>query len=82
VPKHFVYVIQSVMHPGRYYSGLTSDVASRLETHNTGGSRHTAALRPWRLVAVIEFTRETSAIAFEKYLKTGSGRAFAKRHFV
>jgi hypothetical protein len=39
-------------------------------------------LRPWDLVAVIEFTNEASAVAFEKYLKSGSGRAFAKRHFV
>jgi hypothetical protein len=36
----------------------------------------------WELVTTIEFTTEASAVAFEKYLKSGSGRAFAKRHFV
>jgi hypothetical protein len=50
--------------------------------HNSGGSHHTASLRPWEHVVSIEFASEASAMAFEKYLKTGSGRTFAKRHFV
>ena len=78
----FVYVLRSVPSPTRYYVGLTSDVRSRLETHNSGGSQHTAALKPWELVASIEFASESSAAVFEKYLKSGSGRAFAKRHFI
>jgi putative endonuclease len=43
---------------------------------------HTVDLRPWQLVAAVEFSNENSAMLFERYLKTGSGRAFAKRHFV
>jgi predicted GIY-YIG superfamily endonuclease len=82
VAKRFVYVLRSIAAPDRYYVGLTSDVESRLMTHNSGGSRHTVLIRPWELVASIEFSNENSAIAFERYLKTGSGRAFAKRHFV
>ena len=81
-PLTFVYVLRSVPSPMRYYVGLTSDVGRRLETHNSGGSQHTAMLRPWELVASIEFASERSAAVFEKYLKSGSGRAFAKRHFV
>jgi len=80
-PLRFVYVLRSVPFPARYYVGLTSDVRTRLETHNSGGSQHTAALRPWELVAAIELATESGAAAFEKYLKSGSGRAFAKRHF-
>jgi putative endonuclease len=80
--RRFVYVAQSMVDPNRYYCGLTSDVTERLTTHNSGGSRHTASLRPWRLVVALEFAAEAGAVAFEKYLKTGSGRAFAKRHFV
>jgi hypothetical protein len=30
----------------------------------------------------MEFATEQDALRFEKYLKSGSGRAFAKRHFV
>ena len=80
--KRFVYLIRSTRFPDRYYAGLTNDVAGRLETHNSGGSQHTAALRPWELVVSLEFTLESSAVAFERYLKSGSGRAFAKRHFI
>ena len=82
IARRYVYVLQSVNHPNRYYAGLTSDVCRRLEVHNSGGSKHTSSLRPWRLVVALEFATEASAIAFEKYLKTGSGRAFAKRHFM
>ena len=80
--KRFVYVLRSLRSPDRYYSGLTSDVTSRLDTHNSGGSRYTSTLRPWELVVSLGFACESSAVAFEKYLKTGSGRAFAKRHFI
>jgi predicted GIY-YIG superfamily endonuclease len=80
--NRFVYVLRSLVDPTRYYVGLTSDVARRLETHNSGGSVHTAANRPWQLVAAIEFSNVDSAVKFERYLKSGSGRAFAKRHFI
>ena len=78
----FVYVLRSLSDPARHYVGLTSHVARRLETHDSGGSIHTLANRPWQLVVAIEFSNVNSAIAFERYLKTGSGRAFAKRHFI
>jgi putative endonuclease len=61
---------------------VTGDVAARLAHHNAGRSRYTSDLRPWELVASVQFQSESSALAFERYLKTGSGRAFAKRHFV
>jgi putative endonuclease len=77
-----VYVIRSVSHPDRYYTGLTDNVERRLEVHNSGGSQHTSTLRPWALVSFTAFTNPESAVAFEKYLKSGSGRAFSKRHFV
>ena len=79
--KRFVYLIESLADPGRPYIGLMSDVRERLEAHNAGRSVHTARHKPWRFVAAIEFAEEASAIRFERYLKSGSGRAFAKRHF-
>ena len=79
---NIVYVIRSVNHPDRYYTGLTDNVPRRLQVHNSGGSTYTAQLRPWTLVAFVEFTNPESAASFEKYLKSGSGRAFSKRHFV
>jgi len=37
--------------------------------------------RPWKLVVAVEFATETVALSFERYLKSGSGRAFAQCHF-
>ena len=79
--NQFVYILRSVTNLERHYVGLTSNVASRLGFHNAGLSRHTAKNRPWELVVSLEFGTEAQAVQFEKYLKSGSGRAFAKRHF-
>lgn len=76
-----VYVLNSQSDPRRYYTGLTSDVRLRLALHNAGLSRHTADGRPWRIVVTIEFADAGRAAEFEQYLKSGSGRAFAVRHF-
>jgi putative endonuclease len=59
---------------------MTSDVRARLAAHNEGRCRHTTSGRPWHLDVVIEFADERRAIAFERYLKSGSGCAFAQRH--
>jgi len=79
--SHVVYVLRSTVDPSRYYTGLSTDVGARMSVHNSGGSMYTRELRPWSLVVALEFSNESSAIAFEKYLKSGSGRAFAKKHF-
>jgi putative endonuclease len=74
--KH-VYLIQSISHSDRRYTGITSDLDSRLAAHNEGRSKHTSKYRPWKLVTAISFTDDQKAHALEQYLKTGSGRAFA-----
>ena len=79
--KRFVYIIRSGVDPSRHYTGITSDVAARLEWHNTGPCGYTVNDRPWSLVVALEFSTESAARRFEKYLKSGSGRAFARRHF-
>jgi putative endonuclease len=80
-PKRFVYILRSDTHPERHYVGLTSDVARRLRWHNTGPSGVTVHHRPWSLVVSLEFPDTKNAVRFERYLKSGSGRAFATRHF-
>jgi len=77
---NIVYVLRSDSQPDRYYTGLSDNVERRLAIHNSGGSKHTAHLRPWSLIAFTTFENIDSAVVFEKNLKTGSGRA--KRHFV
>lgn len=79
--KRCVYVLQSEADPTRYYTGLTSNVYARLAAHNAGHCAHTASGRPWRVLVVLDFAQEQRAVQFERYLKSGSGCAFAKRHF-
>ena len=76
---HYVYLIESAAVPGQRYVGVTSDLKLRLQDHNAGKSTHTAKFRPWRLATYIAFSSRTKAEAFERYLKSGSGHAFAKK---
>ena len=79
--KHVVYVLKNADQTPRFYVGLTSDVWGRVDDHNAGRCPHTARYRPWQLHVAIDFPDEQRAIRFERYLKSGSGREFAKRHF-
>ena len=78
--KKIVYIIRNVRNPSRHYTGITNDLPRRLERHNYG-RYGTVSADPWSLVVSFEFPTEREAHRFEKYLKSGSGRAFAKRHF-
>lgn len=79
--KRSVYVLRNADRHPQFYVGLTSNVDERLRDHNMGRCPHTTRRRPWHLHVVIEFSDEQRAVRFERYLKSGSGRAFAKRHF-
>ena len=79
--KRFVYVLRNAEQKPKFYIGLSSDVDARLSDHNMGRCPHTASRRPWQLHVILKFSDEKRAIRFERYLKSGSGRAFAKRHF-
>jgi predicted GIY-YIG superfamily endonuclease len=79
--KRFVYVLRSDSDPTSHYVGCTGDVANRVEWHNFGPDGQTRLNRSCNPVVVIEFSNEATALRFERYLKSGSGRAFAKRHF-
>jgi len=78
--KRLVYVLKNSEASPRYYTGVTSHLAARLREHNAGNCIHTAKHRPWSIDVVIEFADERRAVAFERYLKSGSGVAFAHRH--
>lgn len=77
----YVYLLESESHPGKRYVGLTSDFTTRLGEHNAGKSPYTCAYVSWKPVVVVRFEDNAKADAFERYLKSGSGYAFAKRHF-
>ena len=75
----YVYILQSVAMPERYYVGVTRDLRSRLRRHNAGEVAHTSKYAPWKIKTYVAFSDERQAFAFEKYLKSPSGRAFAKK---
>jgi predicted GIY-YIG superfamily endonuclease len=78
---YYVYFLKSLKDPSNTYIGYTTDLKQRLKKHNAGGSPHTSKFKPWKLITFIGFDSEDKAIAFEKYIKVGSGHAFAKRKF-
>ena len=77
----YAYILRSIPHPEQRYIGSTADLKSRLAKHNAGEVPHTSKFKPWKVEAYFAFETKEKAAAFEAYLKTGSGHAFAKRHF-
>ncbi len=75
----YVYLLQSDAVVGQRYVGVTSDLKQRLADHNAGKSPHTSKYIPWKLVTYIAFSDERKAETFERYLKSGSGHAFARK---
>lgn len=78
---HYVYMLQSALDPERFYVGSTSDLKRRFIEHNSGKSVHTNKYIPWKLAAYVALPSHEKAERFELYLKSGSGRSFAKKHF-
>jgi len=76
---YYVYIIQSESFSGRYYTGFTEDLGARLSDHNSGKNSHTSKFRPWKIKTAVAHTDRQNALDFERYLKTPSGRAFAKK---
>ncbi len=77
----YVYLLESVSFPKQRYVGSTDDLERRLAEHNAGKTGHTRKFAPWKCVVAIRFQNDKKAETFENYLKSGSGHAFAKRHF-
>jgi putative endonuclease len=67
----------TIPYPCKTYTGYTINSKERFADHNQGQSIHTAKYSPWQLEAYFAFREEFKAVAFEKYLKSGSGRVFA-----
>jgi putative endonuclease len=72
-------IIRSIAFPDQEYIGATADLKQRMADHNAGKSTHTAKFPPWELICYIAFPDKYTALEFERYLKSHSGRAFAKK---
>ena len=76
---NIVYILRSVRNSNLHYMGVCNDLKARLTEHNTGECKATNKGGPWKVETAIYFSDEKKATAFERYLKTGSGRAFSKK---
>jgi predicted GIY-YIG superfamily endonuclease len=77
----YVYILLNDKDATHRYTGLTDNLEARLKSHSQGNNPHTSKYRPWRIETAIAFRSREKAVAFEKYLKSHSGRAFASKHF-
>ena len=77
----YTYILESMDNPAKRYRGHTTDLKNRLSEHNSGKCSHTSKHRPWKIKLYIAFETIELAQHFEYYLKSGSGHAFANRHF-
>ena len=78
----YVYIIRSIHDPVQEYTGVSEDLKQRIADHNVGKSTHTAKYAPWELLWYAAFPNKMTALSFEKYLKSHSGRAFAKKRLI
>jgi putative endonuclease len=76
---YYVYLIKSLSTTRQRYVGITTNLEQRLREHNAGKSVHTSKFKPWKLTTYVAFTDGAKAEAFEGYLKSGSGHAFARK---
>ncbi len=74
---HYVYILKC---KDGFYIGCTSDLKDRLHRHQKGQVPATAKRLPVELTTYFAFKNKHNAFNFEKYLKSGSGRAFLKKH--
>ena len=78
---YYVYILVDITTETHHYTGVTEDLHARLAKHNAGEVPHTSKFKPWCIQTAVAFDSKEKAVAFEDYLKSGSGREFAKRHF-
>jgi predicted GIY-YIG superfamily endonuclease len=81
-PFHYVYILRSIPFPNQTYIGYSRNFRARLGVHNSGHSHHTRKFGPWSLETVLRFRNRDTALAFERYLKSHSGKAFARKRLL
>lgn len=78
---HYVYLLRSESQPNQTYVGYTTDLRTRMLDHKAGRSTHTSKFVPWKLATYLAFSAKPQALAFEAYMKSHSGKAFASKRF-
>ncbi len=76
----FYYVYILICSDKKPYTGCTDNLKDRINKHSKGYVTSTKSRLPVKLISYFAFNNKYAAFKFEKYLKSGSGRAFLKRH--
>lgn len=77
-----MYYIYSLRCKNGFYIGYTKNLKARLERHKKGSVPATADRLPIALEFYMAIADKYKAFSFEKYLKSGSGRAFIRKHLM
>ena len=77
-----MYYVYSLKCKVGYYIGCTDDLKDRIDRHRKGYVSATKNHLPVKLEFYTAISDKYKAFKLEKYFKSGSGRAFIKRHFV
>lgn len=78
---YYVYILKSKKDDS-YYKGITEDLRKRIYDHNHKSNKYSSAKAPFELVWYCAFKEKQKALDFEKYIKQGSGFAFANKRFI
>jgi len=78
---HYTYILKSLSH-NILYTGSTTNLKRRLHQHNTQQSKSTSPYSPWKLIFYSAFETEELAVNYEKYLKSGSGKAMVYKRLI
>ena len=76
----FVYLLRTA--DGKVYTGCTNDIDERIRRHNSGLVEFTRPRLPIQPLLIVTFFDKYRAYDFERYLKSGSGKEFSRRHFL
>ena len=79
-PTWTVYILN--LADGKHYVGYTSNLEKRLDRHSKGQCKYTSDKLPMELISYFVFHDKYKAFFFEKYLKSGSGRAFMYKRLI
>lgn len=79
-PTWSVYLLRCA--DGTLYTGCTSNLQARMDRHWKGTVHYTSTRLPVELITYIVFQDKYKAYDLEKYLKSGSGRAFAQKRLI
>ncbi|MFA9289171.1 MAG: GIY-YIG nuclease family protein [Weeksellaceae bacterium] len=77
---YFVYILKC--NDKKTYVGCCENLEERLERHNKGYVPATKSRIPVQIIYYSVFIDKYTAYNFEKYLKSGSGRAFTNKHLI